>query len=117
MSALNIHTLIILRTQFSNRFEGPKPASLTYSAVYYGNDRAYVEYYNENLVDEVATQCDFWECVNRYCEEFFINVKVLDEVDEKEKIEEHLTKLITDKIVKLAGRPLGSSFRNINKDS
>lgn len=112
MTATNtaVATLIILKTQFTNRFEGRKPASLTYSAEYAGNDEAYVKSYAENLIDEVCTQCDFWECVHGYNERFSIQVSVLGKVENKEELEAHVNALITAEVVRVAGRSPESSF-------
>jgi len=111
-----IKTLIMLKTEFSNMWEGPKPASLTYEADYKGNDTGYVENFEKNLVDEVCTQCDFWDCVLGYKESFSIQVKVLGDQEENKKYEDHLTKLITDEIVKRAGRSPESSFEDDMSD-
>lgn len=105
-----IKTLVILNTQFSNIFEGAKPASLTYEADYNGDDTEYMKSYQNNLIDEVYTQADFWDCVSGYKESFSITVDVVGDHSEKEKIEAHLTQLITEDMTAKVGRTPGPSF-------
>jgi hypothetical protein len=105
-----IKTLVILNTQFSNIFEGAKPASLTYEADYDGDDTTYMKSYQNNLIDEVCTQADFWDCVSGYKESFSITVHVVGDHTEKEKLEAHLTKLIREDMTAKVGRTPESSF-------
>ncbi len=106
----NISTLVILKTQFSNLLEGAKPASLTYEATYTGNDTEYVQDYENELMDEVVTQCDFWECVSKYKESFSVQVKVLGDPEGKEQLAERLRLLIENDLVIRVGRKPEESF-------
>lgn len=105
-----LQTVIILSTQFSNIFEGKKPASLIYTAEYSGDDEVYVSSFEANLIDETASQTDFWDCVLGYEESFSIKVTILGSKEDISEYQDHLTKLITDEIVRRAGRKPESSF-------
>lgn len=105
---MEIKTKVILSTQFSNMWEGPKPASLTYEVTYAGNDKQYQETYDkeENLTEEIARQVDFWGCVTGYNECYNVEVKVCDDITDKEVIEKHLTGLILEDMkIKTGKRP------------
>jgi hypothetical protein len=104
-----IQTIIILKTQFSNIYEGDRPASLTYTAEYAGDDQKYLAEFENNLVDEVATQCDFWECVTEFKEGYSVQVRVLGN-DGVSQYSRQLTELVTTEIASRLGRPPGSSF-------
>lgn len=107
---IGLQTIIILSTQFTNRFDGIKPASLIYAAEYFGDDEVYVKEFETNLIEETAAQTDFWDCVLGYEERFSIKVTVLGSKDDITEYQDHLSKLITDEIVRRAGRKPESSF-------
>ncbi len=107
---MKVNTQIFLRSQFHNMWEGQKPASLEYKALYVGDDELYKKSYEENLVKEICTQADFWDCVMSYNESYSVEVLVLDDIGEKEKIEKHLTSLILADMKQKTGKNPEDSF-------
>lgn len=107
---MDLNTLVILKSQFHNMWEGQKLASLTYKAVYTGDDKLYLETYDEDLVKEIAQQTDFWDCVSGYNESYSVEVQVSEEVPNKEEVEKHLTALILSDMKEKTGKNPEDSF-------
>lgn len=105
-----VETIVTLRSQFHNIWEGIKPASLTYAATYTGNDAVYKKNYGKNLIEEIARQADFWECVMNFNESYSVEVKVVGVVEEKEKLEKHLISLVLADLKTITGKDPDDSF-------
>ncbi|MDQ1281936.1 MAG: hypothetical protein QG630_287 [Patescibacteria group bacterium] len=112
-----IKTLVILSSQFHNIWEGVKPASLTYKAFYGCDDEKYLSTYNRELVEEVAMQTDFWDCVNGYNESYSVEVEVCDDIPNKEELEKHLTLLVlSDMKIKTGKNPEDSFLDKMSEE-
>ncbi len=113
---MQVETIVILKSQFHNIWEGQKLASLTYKTLYTGDDKLYVETYDHDLIEEVAQQTDFWDCVNNFNESYSVEVQVCEDLANKKEIEKHLTFLVLDDMKKRTGKNPEDSFLNKMSD-
>jgi hypothetical protein len=109
---MNINVTVILASQFSNIWEGPKPASLTYEARYTGDDELFQKTYDQNLTDEVAMQVDFWGCVSGYDESYSVEVRIGEEIVDREEIKNQLTQLVLGDMKQKTGKNPENSFND-----
>lgn len=107
-----MNTLVILRSQFHNIWEGQKQASLTYKISFTGDIKGYINSYDneENLIEEIAEQTDFWDCVTGFNESYSVEVQVLDDVEHKEAIQKNLTVFVLEDMREKTGKNPEDSF-------